>query len=472
MNIKKIGGFAIGPIGGAFLGFITLPLTAWFFSVEDIGRIAFLQIIIAFSTMLFGLGLDQAYVREYHERENKKNLWIQVTLPGFLLLLLICSFFLIINPYFLSDYLFDEKNLLMSILVLVAFITNYLIRFFSLILRMQEKAFLFSMSQIWPKLINIVLLITFVFVCENKYFIHLLCALVISSFIACLVFAWNTKSEWYSTEGLNLKFVELKSLLKFGVPLIIGGLSFWGLNSIDRIFLKTYSNFSELGIYSIATSFAAIAIIVQSIFSTIWAPTVYKWVKQNKNLDKINDISWYLTIIIVFIISLVGLFSNIIALVLPEQYNAVQYIVLPALVAPLLYTLSETTVVGIGISRKSYFSLYASFGAFLAAIFFNFLLTPQFGALGASISSSLAFLVFFVLRTEFSVVAWKSFPRKKMYCIVFLIIGLVIANAVLQEKLFWSFKILWLGMLIISTFSLYKLIMEKKEIFSLNNLVR
>ncbi len=165
------GGFAIGPIGGAFLGFITLPLTAWFFSVEDIGRIAFLQVIIALSTMLFGLGLDQAYVREYHEKENKKNLWKQVTLPG-LSLLLFCSLILVINPYLLSNYLFDEQDFWMSILVVIAFITNYLTRFFSLILRMQEKAFLFSMSQIWPKLINIVLLIAFVFFYEDKHFIH------------------------------------------------------------------------------------------------------------------------------------------------------------------------------------------------------------------------------------------------------------------------------------------------------------
>ena len=70
MNVRKIAGFAVGPIGGAFLGFITLPLTAWFFSTEDIGRIALLQIVLGFTTMLFSLGLDQAYVREYHEKEN------------------------------------------------------------------------------------------------------------------------------------------------------------------------------------------------------------------------------------------------------------------------------------------------------------------------------------------------------------------------------------------------------------------
>lgn len=468
MNIRKIAGFAIGPIGGAFLGFITLPLTAWFFNTEDIGRIALLQIVIGFTTMLFSLGLDQAYVREYHEKENKPELWKQTTLPGLYLILLV-SFILIIQPYFLSELLFDTQSWLTSFLVIVVFIANYLIRFFSLILRMQEKGFLFSMSQIWPKFFNIIFLLNFVLVYNHHEFIYLLYAQVLSALIACSIFAWNTRQDWIKITDLKIDFNELKPLLKFGMPLIFGGLAFWGLNSVDRLFLKVFSDFNELGIYSVATSFAAIAIIVQSIFSIVWAPTVYKWIKNNENLDKIHDITWCLTIIIVLIFSLVGLFSNLITLVLPEQYNLVQYIILPALIAPLLYTLSETTVVGIGISRKSYLSLYASLGAFCLALLFNYLLTPKLGALGASISSGLAFLTFFVLRTELSVIAWKSFPRKKVYCIVFLIVGLAVANAVFQEKLNWVFKIIWFIILILSSVGMYKLILELKASHKLSS---
>lgn len=461
MNIKKIASFAIGPIGGAFLGFITLPLTAWFFNTEDIGRIALLQIVVGFTTMLFSLGLDQAYVREYHEKKNKSELWKQTTLPGLYLLLLV-SIILIIQPYFLSKLMFDVQSWLINFLVVIIFISNFLIRFFSLILRMQEKGLLFSMSQIWPKFFNIIFLLNFVIIYNHHEFIYLLYAQALSAIIACSIFAWNTRHEWLGITNIKIDFNELKPLLKFGMPLIIGGLAFWGLNSIDRLFLKFFSDFNELGIYSVATSFAAIAIIVQSIFSTLWAPTVYKWVKNNENLDKIHDITWYLTIIIVFIFSLVGLFSNLITLVLPEQYNLVQYIVLPALAAPLLYTLSETTVIGIGISRKSYFSLYASLGALCSALLFNYILTPKMGALGASISSGLAFLTFFVLRTELSVIAWKNFPRKKVYCVIFPIFGLAIANAVFQEKLIWLFKISWFFILTASSFGIYKLILQYK----------
>ena len=82
MTPKKIAEFALGPIAGAFLGFISLPIMAWFFTIEDIGRLAMLNVVTGFSTLLFSLGLDQAYVREYHEVTNKPALFKETLCPG------------------------------------------------------------------------------------------------------------------------------------------------------------------------------------------------------------------------------------------------------------------------------------------------------------------------------------------------------------------------------------------------------
>ena len=71
MNRKIILGYAVGPIGSGLLGFVTLPIITWFYSPEDIGRITMLQIYTNLVVLLFCLGLDQFYVREYHETKNK-----------------------------------------------------------------------------------------------------------------------------------------------------------------------------------------------------------------------------------------------------------------------------------------------------------------------------------------------------------------------------------------------------------------
>ncbi|MBG5678006.1 oligosaccharide flippase family protein, partial [Pseudomonas aeruginosa] len=92
MVSRKIAVFAIGSIGSAVLGLITLPIITWFYSAEDVGRIAMLQVASNFCVLLFCLGLDQAYVREYHEEKNRSALLKSCLFPGLFFLLLSCSF--------------------------------------------------------------------------------------------------------------------------------------------------------------------------------------------------------------------------------------------------------------------------------------------------------------------------------------------------------------------------------------------
>jgi O-antigen/teichoic acid export membrane protein len=82
MNIKKILGFSIGPVGAALLGAVSLPLSTWMFGVEDIGRISLLQTLTNLMIILLGLGLDQSYVREYHHTPERRVLFHLVIKPG------------------------------------------------------------------------------------------------------------------------------------------------------------------------------------------------------------------------------------------------------------------------------------------------------------------------------------------------------------------------------------------------------
>ena len=74
MNAKKILGYALGPLGSAAFGLLSLPLISWYFPAEDIGRIVLLQTIAGLSILLLGLGLDQSYIRDYYaDQKNKRN---------------------------------------------------------------------------------------------------------------------------------------------------------------------------------------------------------------------------------------------------------------------------------------------------------------------------------------------------------------------------------------------------------------
>lgn len=413
MNIRKIAGFAIGPIGGALLGFITLPIISWYFSMEDIGRISYLNTIVGLSILLFSLGLDQAYVRFFHEFEKKIILFKISIIPGLILILIVLL--LLLSNNLISKKIFEEDSLILSVSVALIIFFSFLSRFFSLILRMNEKGLAYSMSQILPKLILIIFLIYFILCNIENSLTNLVLINLVSVGFVSLFYIWNTRKFWISENKEIINYDLLKEMIKYGFPLIFGGIAFWLLIATDKILLKELANFKELGLYSMSVSFAAAATILQSIFSTIWAPIVYKWAKEDINMENIKIVQKFVLMAVIFIFCLAGMLSWLVNLILPKDYELVQWLLIPCLGYPLLYTLSETTVVGINLVKKTNYILIATVIAFLVNLFLGLWLIPELGATGAAISTCISFWIFFILRTEFSNYVWRRFPCKKMY---------------------------------------------------------
>ena len=154
MNKKTIFRYVIG-INGSDLN--TLSMRTWFYSVEGIRRISMLQACTSFFLLLFCLGLDRAYIRGYHESQNKPQL-----LKGILLSSLIIGFTTYLNVYYDSLVIFQWSYMIsshyLSIISMSCLLVALVARYFSLILRMQEITLDFSISQFLPKSFLIFLL--------------------------------------------------------------------------------------------------------------------------------------------------------------------------------------------------------------------------------------------------------------------------------------------------------------------------
>ncbi|MBD3768391.1 MAG: oligosaccharide flippase family protein, partial [Gammaproteobacteria bacterium] len=414
MNARKVLAFSVGPIGAAALGVITLPIVAWLFSPEDIGRLTMLNVTVSFALLLFSLGLDQAYVREFHEVQDKPGLLKAVFIPGFVILLLVLAG-LAFSPWSPSLLLFGIDSLFLTILLYAAILLSFGSRFLSLILRMQERGLAFSMSQLLPKLLFLVVVLGYVWLGAEAVFDNLIMANFLSLLAVFIVYAWNTRKDWLPAFSASIDKAKQSQMIRYAIPLIGSGVAFWGLTTMDKVFLRSLSSFEELGIYSIAVSFAGAALVFQAIFSTVWAPVVYKWAAEGVDPQKIKNVIDYVTLAVVVIWSLAGMFSWVVPYILPPEYNNVQYILLAAMAYPLLYTLSEATGVGIGIKRKTMFSLLAAIVALVFNAIGNWLLIPIYGAAGAAMASAVAFFIFFAIRTEASSKLWESFERWRMY---------------------------------------------------------
>ncbi|KKL95473.1 hypothetical protein LCGC14_1854230, partial [marine sediment metagenome] len=328
MNNKKIITFALGPLLSGILSVFSLPLMAWAFSKEDIGRVALLSVFLNLSFLALALGLDQSFLRFYNEIENKKKLLFNALFPGIMLFSITALF--LSNSGTLSQWIFDIENTTYTNLILLCVFCHLLSRISSSILRMNEEAVLFSITQSIQKIILIIGLIILV----NKYnsgsidFYFLIYLVSISWLLLLLVHLSLNKRLFISVlkQGVSLvDFSLLSKLFKYSFPLALNGLLFWGLTALDKISLKYLSSLSDVGMYSIATSLAFAGFILKSMFSSIWVPLVYKWHAQNVDVkDNIHEMANYITLFTVLVFSCVGMLSWTIDFFLPTGYETIK----------------------------------------------------------------------------------------------------------------------------------------------------
>ena len=66
---------------------------------------------------------------------------------------------------------------------------------------------------------------------------------------------------------------------------------------------------------------------------------------------------------------------------------------------PIMYTVSESTVMGINFMKKSSYHVWISLISAVTNVIGNYFLIKSFGAKGAAISTGLSYIVFFIART-------------------------------------------------------------------------
>lgn len=461
MKFSQILTFAVGPAANAVLGLATLPLMAWLFTPEDVGRMSMLNMALSFCILFCSLGLDQAYVREYHTETSRGRLLRNVVLPGLIILLLICTGFSL-SPGSLTLVLFGQWDTALSFLIMAVLLCAFLSRFLSLILRMEGRGLAFSISQLMPRLVMLCFLGGYTILSSRHTQLQLISAWAVGMVAATAVLVWLTSGEWktvfYDPEGN----VRLWDMLMFGLPLIPGGLAFWGASTVDRVFVRIYAGFDELAIFSIAISVAGVAGILQSIFTTVWAPVIYQRAGAPEEVAEIvSRMTRWMTVVIVFLFSVAGLLSWTVRYLLPDSYAGIEHILVACLGFPLLLTLSEVTSVGIGLKRKSIYLLLTSVVTLLFNIALNTVLVPSAGAGGAAAATCLSFWVFLVLRTECSVRIWRKTPRYEAYLFTLFCVCAAAMSSVTGEAIGKLLQGIW-GLLIVSVLFRHRQFIRKE----------
>ena len=456
--LSQLRDFGVGPVIGVIISMLTVPVTTRILSPEEYGKASLFVLFESIFLIVGTLGLDQGYVRFYNQRQIDRQSLFQnaLFLPlcfSFLLILICVCFFKEISLFLFGTI---EIGLMISFCFFIPILI--LNRFFLLQIRMDLRGKLYSFLNVLSQILNFVILIVFLFFYQ-KTFRSIVYSTIIGLFVSTfIIFLFCDKS--FLREKFSFSKNIQSDLLRFSLPLVPATILSWLLNSFDKIGLRTWSDFTELGLYSAAFKIVALLNVVQRIFSTAWVPIAYKWHEENIDNQKFEDVGTVLLAVMVILFSLVIVFRDLIMLFLGTEYRGTSHIFVFLLFVPVMYTISEVTSLGINFSKKTTFQLIVVVISTLFNILGNYLLIPKFGAQGAAISTCISYILFFWGRTLFSRKVWFKFKLVKYIInnvfIILFAINMILCNNRIIEIIMFLFVLFFNGLLCLNIYRRWK----------------
>lgn len=418
--IKNFLSFSIGGYVSLVIGFFTIPIITRLVTPEQYGIFSFFNLIINLGMLFIILGFDQGFVRYYYEEKNRfLLLYCSLKYPCIFFIILIPVFFLFKNK--ISYFVYQEINIFMVMVLILTIFFSIVNRFSMLIVRMNKKGLKFSLLQIFQQIFNFVFILGFYKRYGNSYKILVL-AYAFSIILITLLSIIFEKNTWLKNTKEKLK-INIEDLFKYGYPFILTMSLTWIFQSSDKIIIKIFSDLNELGLYAAAFKIIALINVVQTGFTMFWVPVAYeKYNKEPENKIFFEQVFNVISFVMLLLAIMVLMSKNLIILLLGKKYSLAGMI-MPCLVfMPIMYTVSETTVLGINFSKKTNYHIVISLLVAIFNIVGNLILVPIFGAKGAAISTGIAYISFFSLRTYFAKKLINyNFKLKRFYLVSVLV---------------------------------------------------
>jgi O-antigen/teichoic acid export membrane protein len=422
--LKELRDFGGGPIVGIFISLFTVPIVTRLLSPEEFGRSSLFTLVHTIFNLIALLGLDQAFVRYFNVEGIKRRtlLYNSIIFPSILCAIIIIG--IICFHKQLSFWLFNQYEPL--IIFLLCFFLPLLIvnRFSLLIIRMELKGKLYSILNVVSQAVNFSCLLFFLLFYE-KSFRAIIYGAVSAEFINTVIVTIFTRKDWVLA-GSRIDKKLSSQLLQFGLPLVPATLLFWIMSSFDKIALKQWSTYEQLGLYAASFKIVSLLGIFQTIFTTVWVPIAYKWYEEGVDKNEFEKVQNILLAVLCVGFGFIVVFREVIIMILGSAYSGASDIMIYLLFVPITYTLSSAVTIGIDIVKKTKYNLYAITVCAGLNIIGNYVLIPILGAKGAAISTAVSYIVLFFLRVYFSRKLWIKFSIKMIFFDIILLSILIL----------------------------------------------
>lgn len=426
--IKRYLSFSLGIWVRPLILFITTPVITWLLSPAEFGKSMMYSTFYTILQWIILLGTPNAFMRFFPQKsENEKPilLWSSMYFP--LMLWILTTVILFIFKRSINTFLIGSEGSGIHVVLCLSLLVGILQSFSLNLVRMKGKGLVYSLLLIVESVSYSAFAIVFAtFV--NRTFLSLIYAQLFSNFLAFICGVIFERNYWFP---IRIDIKNSLEIIKFSYPYTIIGLSWLLFGWTDRIVLRMFVSFSEIGLYSAAFKLVSVMNMFSSGFTTLWFPYAYeRFEKRSKPENELvfaralDFVSFGMFLLGFLILAL----KDVIFLVFARDYRSAASVSPFLLLSPIMISLEVIIGRGIDFVKKTNWFVVIYLSATAVNVLGNFVLIPFVGAKGAAISTGLSAVFLFAFE---NVVSHKLYPinyntrRVYVMVMVFVVIALV-----------------------------------------------
>ena len=273
----------LGKISTQFISFFLLPLYTRFLSTSAYGTVDLITTYVSLFVPVITLQQEMAtfrYLIDARKSEDKIKNVITTSILNVIKLLI-----LFVILYFIALYFF-KFNYAYFILanITVCIFSNLFLQ----IARGLGENIHYSIASFITGLTTIILNIIFIVFLKFQAEGMLLSVILANTF--CVIYLFFIL-KIYKYISFKSDKVLRKKMLKYSLPLVPNGISWWVVNASDRTIISTFLGVAANGVYAVANKFPAIINSLFSIFTMSWTESASLHINDDDRDKFFSDIA-------------------------------------------------------------------------------------------------------------------------------------------------------------------------------------
>lgn len=402
--------FLGGTICLFLLGFISFPILARIFSVEEYGLISLVSNTIAVAVVFSKFGLQASVQRFYKEqavhpepgalRKYYSTVYLGAAANGFVVSLLFLALVWLVP----ASYMGVRVRIIFSVaagLILLRSISSMITN----LLQVEGRTYAWNVLQIATKAATIAMTLSLLFLWNRTPAVFFIGMVFVEAAAVLFVIPYLRRREMLSLSVFNKKI--FREIMIYGLPMMAAEIFYIILDTGDRFLVEAYLGGRPLGLYAAAYNISGyVRDSLSSPLQLALFPMVMEiWVLKGSEKTKefLSRTMNYFVLAGIAVVALASACSSdVINLIASPKFNEAHHLLPYILIGMLANAVAMFLKSGLLIHKKTYLMMKVIMASCVVNIVMNVILLPRIGLLGAAIAT----LGSYVFST--SVFAWHS----------------------------------------------------------------